>query len=695
LQENARVDLESSTPNYHATELLITRLSALTGVQPIDPTVSPDIVYSFNAEGLENIGGDYFFEYPGNANSGSENEHKHQTQQAIPIENEANTLENTPSPANKKLRTVIHRTEPEAAGMGPAITSIEETLNPASHPIEIEEEVVEVIDLTQDEEEPSEPTSGQAAPAIAWNKGVGYGMGSSNKNRKVWDATRAEKLQEARDAELYDVLSSLAEAAQKVLGSSENGIEGEEAMTEEEKEENGMPCENEDEKKLILTVLKSGCLVPFLTKELSSAGFQGMASRAAYYRALLQCVQVFCLHSDIASMLCWHAENDLKSLATAVSSLKAQASTFFKVVGDEATGSEPEQEYRLATLILTVAEQVEKIASDVPLNAINIPLPAAATAAADGGASTSKTTAAAAAAAAAATTSNITIMPAEETLISSAPSSELEIESRYVSIMSPYKVALLPGIATNHIFQSHASKEPTAATRQRARRVASELASLESDSPITTSSSVFVCADEQQTVLWKALITGPKDTPYESGCFLFDIYFPSDYPDKAPSVRIRTTGGGTVRFNPNLYDCGKVCLSLLGTWRGEKGESWSAEYSSILQVLISIQSLIFVDQPFYNEPGYESRVDDAASNAYSAEIMAHTVKWAMLDQLQSPPEYFAEAIKCHFRDRGEAVLATVRRWENWCSKIGAKMPAKAINKMLPELENEIAKLKNV
>lgn len=31
---------------------------------------------------------------------------------------------------------------------------------------------------------------------------------------------------------------------------------------------------------------------------------------------------------------------------------------------------------------------------------------------------------------------------------------------------------------------------------------------------------------------------------------------------------LATTGGGKVRFNPNLYNNGKVCLSLLGTWSG-------------------------------------------------------------------------------------------------------------------------------
>ena len=61
-----------------------------------------------------------------------------------------------------------------------------------------------------------------------------------------------------------------------------------------------------------------------------------------------------------------------------------------------------------------------------------------------------------------------------------------------------------------------------------------------------------------------ALITGPFDTPYEGGLFHFVIRFPPNYPLVPPRVAFMTTGGGTVRFNPNLYRNGKVCLSILG-----------------------------------------------------------------------------------------------------------------------------------
>lgn len=54
------------------------------------------------------------------------------------------------------------------------------------------------------------------------------------------------------------------------------------------------------------------------------------------------------------------------------------------------------------------------------------------------------------------------------------------------------------------------------------------------------------------------MITGPADTPYANGCFEFDVYFPQDYPNSPPLVNLETTGGHSVRFNPNLYNDGKV-----------------------------------------------------------------------------------------------------------------------------------------
>eukprot|EP00094_Tigriopus_californicus_P005176 TCALIF_04990-PA protein Name:"Similar to ubc-17 Probable ubiquitin-conjugating enzyme protein 17 (Caenorhabditis elegans)" AED:0.09 eAED:0.08 QI:0/0.71/0.5/0.87/1/1/8/33/1115 len=118
-------------------------------------------------------------------------------------------------------------------------------------------------------------------------------------------------------------------------------------------------------------------------------------------------------------------------------------------------------------------------------------------------------------------------------------------------------------------------------------RVAQEISSFSTSLPLDFSSAIFVRADDEKTPLIKAIITGPEDTPYTGGCYLFDIYFPLKYPQVPPQVTFRTTGNGTVRFNPNLYNCGRVCLSLLGTWEGAQGEQWN-ETSTILQELESM-----------------------------------------------------------------------------------------------------------
>jgi len=116
------------------------------------------------------------------------------------------------------------------------------------------------------------------------------------------------------------------------------------------------------------------------------------------------------------------------------------------------------------------------------------------------------------------------------------------------------------------------------------------------------------------------------------------------YPSAAPKVLLFTTGGGTVRFNPNLYNCGKVCLSLLGTWQGAQGEQWDANVSSLLQVMVSIQALILVPQPYFNEPGYESSMGtpkgDTASFDYNSVIREATIKFAINGNRRRSPVPF-------------------------------------------------------
>lgn len=103
----------------------------------------------------------------------------------------------------------------------------------------------------------------------------------------------------------------------------------------------------------------------------------------------------------------------------------------------------------------------------------------------------------------------------------------------------------------------------------------------------------------------KAIIIGPKDTPFENGILYFSIEFPKNYPFSPPKVSY--ISHSRYRIHPNLYVGksqdnfkGKVCLSIINTWSGPK---WTT-VMHLGSVLLSIQSLLDKN-PLRNEPGFE------------------------------------------------------------------------------------------
>merc|ERR1719232_2584000 len=161
----------------------------------------------------------------------------------------------------------------------------------------------------------------------------------------------------------------------------------------------------------------------------------------------------------------------------------------------------------------------------------------------------------------------------------------------------------------------------------------------------------------------KAIIMGAAGTPYAHGAFVYDIYFEDNYPECSPKVNLATTGGGKIRFNPNLYHCGKVCLSLLGTWRGSATENWNAKVSTLLQVLLSIQAIIMSNEVYFNEPGFEHEMGtpqgDKHNAGYSNIVRYGTLKYAILDQIRKPPQGFEEAIRMNFFLKKDMILEEV------------------------------------
>lgn len=83
---------------------------------------------------------------------------------------------------------------------------------------------------------------------------------------------------------------------------------------------------------------------------------------------------------------------------------------------------------------------------------------------------------------------------------------------------------------------------------------------------------IYYVHDETNMMKGYAMIVGPSDTPYFGGFYFFEFTYPADYPHSPPRVNY-CTNGDNIRFNPNLYCSGKVCISLLNTWRGDQWTS--------------------------------------------------------------------------------------------------------------------------
>jgi len=141
---------------------------------------------------------------------------------------------------------------------------------------------------------------------------------------------------------------------------------------------------------------------------------------------------------------------------------------------------------------------------------------------------------------------------------------------------------------------------------------------------------IYLWIDKTNIFQQYALIIGPENTPYFGGFYFFDIKYPKNYPEKPPQVKLMTVDG-KVRFNPNLYQCGKVCLSILGTWAGPV---WKP-IMNIRLVLNSIRSLMG-EYPIQNEPGFEkTKPEHLLSIEYNLYLIYHNYLIAIVDVLNN------------------------------------------------------------
>lgn len=144
--------------------------------------------------------------------------------------------------------------------------------------------------------------------------------------------------------------------------------------------------------------------------------------------------------------------------------------------------------------------------------------------------------------------------------------------------------------------------------------------------------NIHVWVNDENIFNMKVMIVGPniKNSPYRYGFYFFEMNIPKNYPLEPPKVEFITTDGH-IRFNPNLYASGKVCLSILNTWNGP---GWTTA-STLTMVLLSLQSILH-EKPIQNEPGYENE-DGIKSKNYNNFIAYHNIKRATINMIMNPP----------------------------------------------------------
>lgn len=171
-----------------------------------------------------------------------------------------------------------------------------------------------------------------------------------------------------------------------------------------------------------------------------------------------------------------------------------------------------------------------------------------------------------------------------------------------------------------------------------------------------------------------AMIIGNPDTVYRNGLYFFKFVFPTNYPYVPPKVYFHTRYNN-IRFHPNFYRNGKVCLSILNTWPGEK---WSS-CQSIHSVLLTIASS-FNETPLENEPYIHSEKSKENYNEiYNSILKYANLKYCFGELIQTnkytdnvvlqPFICFEEEIKRHFRDNIDDVLSILQEESKKNSKV--------------------------
>ena len=206
-----------------------------------------------------------------------------------------------------------------------------------------------------------------------------------------------------------------------------------------------------------------------------------------------------------------------------------------------------------------------------------------------------------------------------------------------------------------------------------------------------TDNGIYYSHDDSDMTKGYAMIVGPSDTPYFGGYYFFKFDYPSDYPFSPPKVTYMTNDGMT-RYNPNLYKCGKVCVSILNTWSGDK---WSS-CQTINSILLTLCYLLN-DAPLENEPGHNKSSRDFIP--YQKSIEFKNIDFAICDmilkqKIPEPFQLFYPFVKEHFINNYDKLLTFIQSHKtNSTSTLVVSIYSMNTHIDYPNLEKKLIKTK--
>ena len=201
------------------------------------------------------------------------------------------------------------------------------------------------------------------------------------------------------------------------------------------------------------------------------------------------------------------------------------------------------------------------------------------------------------------------------------------------------------------------------------KRVDDEVKILIDNLPTTFNGSILIRQNSKFPRIFSALMIGVEGTPYDNACILFDIYLPDKYP-KIPLKINCTTSSTYGKFNPSISINGDISMSLLGTF-GYYGNNdlgkWNPKESSIYQILFSIQSLLFTEEPYFNDSSKEHLRNTTwgknESKKYNQQAHLIVIAEGIYKVLKNPPPEFSNAIKCHFLIKRDNIKKVFNKWK--------------------------------